>query len=241
LILLVVAPGCQPQPEAAAPAAARSTEWIHSVEVLYKENHDPSMIWLADGRELQVVYGRPSLEDVDQWKPGRTLRLAFSAATGPVLIDPETMGRLPVIGGLERDHPLDLLLRQNLEHSPDTISIGEAYRHNTARWLTEIGRLQDELTQPDHIPEEVRASLRAAGEGWTSFREQQVRAAGALLDLPSGTMWRIRQAEHAHRVAREHALLLMTLRDAVDSARPEDTSPPPAPDQPLQPGAPRPN
>jgi hypothetical protein len=235
LLVLAGVTGCQPRPEVVAVSTPRSTEWIHATEVTYQENHDPSMVWLKDGRHLQVTYGHPSLDEVSAWQPGRTLRLAFSAATGPVLIDPETMGRLPVIGGLERDHPLDLLLRQNLEHSPDTISIVEAYVQNAARWETEVGRLYEELSEPAYLPAEVRDGVRQSARSWAEFQRHQVRGAGALLNLPAGTMWGIHHAEYAHRLVRQQALSLMTLLDAVGSARPEEPTP-----TPTDPAAPAP-
>ena len=62
----------------------RSSEWIWSENVEFMEYHDVMQIYLVDGRKLQVALGQsiPSAvewSEVNQWKRGRALRIAFSA------------------------------------------------------------------------------------------------------------------------------------------------------------------
>ena len=37
-----------------------------SSTVEFKENHDPSMIWLTDGQKIKVKYGAISFEEVEK-------------------------------------------------------------------------------------------------------------------------------------------------------------------------------
>lgn len=179
------------------------------------EYHDVMQIYLVDGRKLQVALGQsiPSAiawSEVDQWKRGRALRIAFSATDGPTLIDVETFSRMPIIGGLglpQANHPLDRLLTQNLEISLDTISIENSYSVNTQHWETEIDRIYEVAAKDARVSE----ALRSAHVGWKSFRENQIKASAALHSLATGTIWRIQHAEFVHRLTRSHALQIMSL------------------------------
>ena len=179
------------------------------------EYHDVMQIYLVDGRQLQVALSQstPSVvewTEVNQWKRGRALRIAFSATDGPNLIDVETFSRIPIISGLElpqANHPLDRLLHQNLEISLDTISIENSYSANTQHWETEIDRIYEVAGEDAQISE----ALRSAHVGWKSFQKNQIKASAALHSLATGTIWRIQHAEFVHRLTRSHALQLMSL------------------------------
>ena len=179
------------------------------------EYHDVMQIYLLDGRKLQVALNQsiPSAvkwTEVNQWKRGRALRLAFSATDGPTLIDVETFSRIPIIGGLgllQENHPLDRLLTQNLEISLDTISIENSYSAHTQHWDTEIDRIYEVAAEEAQISE----ALRNAHVSWKSFQKNQIKASAALHSLATGTIWRIQHTEFVHRLTRSHALQLMSL------------------------------
>jgi hypothetical protein len=179
------------------------------------EYHDVMQIYLEDGRKLQVALDQsiPSAvewSEVNQWKRGRELRIAFSATDGPTLIDVETFSRMPIIGGLglpQENHPLDRLLQQNLEISLDTISIENSYSANTQHWENEIDRIYEVAAEDARVNE----ALRSAHVSWKSFQKKQIKASAALHTLATGTMWRIQHSEFVHRLTRSHALQLMSL------------------------------
>ena len=77
----------------------RAAEWIYSEPVTFQDDHDPSDIYLKDGRDLRVSYGTVTWQEVQEWKPGRRLTLAYSAKAGCVLIDEDAWDELPVLGG----------------------------------------------------------------------------------------------------------------------------------------------
>lgn len=176
-------------------------------------------IYLEDGRKFQVALDQPDSEglkwsEVNQWKQGRPLRIAFSPASGPTLIDVESFSRLPIIGGFDSaqsPHPLDRLLSQNLENSRDTASIEAAYSLNIQRWETEIDRIYDYAAEDIR----VRELLKKAQVSWKLFRKNQINAAAELHNLSPGTMWRIRQSEFVHECTRSHALQLLALLEPL--------------------------
>ena len=229
LLSMLIFSGCQNQTTHQAPSKTesvgleRSSEWLWSETVQFLEYHDPMQIYLEDGRKLQVALDQPNSDglkwsEVNQWKRGRPLRICFSPASGPTLIDVETFSRLPVIGGFDSSqspHPLDRLLRQNLENSKDTISIQETYALNIQRWQVEIDRIYD--VAAEHL--QVRDSVKTAQVSWTVFRENQIKVAAALHNLPSGTMWGIRHVEFVHEFTRSHALQLLGLLEPLVQAQ----------------------
>ena len=218
LLSFLVFFGCKKQTTYQAPSV-RSSEWLWSESVQFSEYHDRMQIYLEDGRKFQVALDQPDSEglkwsEVNQWKQGRPLRIAFSPASGPTLIDVESFSRLPIIGGFDSaqsPHPLDRLLRQNLENSQDTISIEETYALNTQRWQTEIDRIYDVAAEDIR----VREFVKEAQVSWKLFRENQIKAASELHNLPPGTMWQIRQSEFVHEFTRSHALQLLALLEPL--------------------------
>ena len=197
----------------------RSSEWLWSEPVQFLEYHDLMQIYLEDGRKLQVALDQPNSDglnwsEVNHWKRGRPLRISFSQASGPTLIDIDSFSRLPIIGGFDSaqsPHPLDRLLRQNLENSRDTVSIEETYALNTQRWETEIDRIYDVAAEDIR----VREFVKKAQVSWKLFWENQIKSAAELHNLPLGTMWRIRQAEFVHEFTRSHALQLLALLEPL--------------------------
>ena len=218
LLSFLVFFGCKKQTTYQAPSV-RSSEWLWSESVQFSEYHDRMQIYLEDGRKFQVALDQPDSEglkwsEVNQWKQGRPLRIAFSPASGPTLIDVESFSRLPIIGGFDSaqsPHPLDRLLRQNLENSRHTISIEETYALNTQRWQTEIDRIYDVAAEDIR----VREFVKKAQVSWKLFRENQIKAASELHNLPPGTMWQIRQSEFVHEFTRSHALQLLALLEPL--------------------------
>ena len=216
--------GCQkPSHQATSKAEVtgleRSSEWLWSEPVQFLEYHDLMQIYLEDGRKLQVALDQPNSNglkwsEVNQWKRGRPLRISFSQASGPTLIDTESFSRIPIIGrfdSAQSPHPLDRLLHQNLENSRDTISIEETYALNTQRWETEIDRIYDVAAEDIR----VREFVKKAQVSWKLFRENQIKAAAELHSLPPGTMWGIRHSEFVHEFTRSHALELSTLLEPL--------------------------
>jgi hypothetical protein len=188
-------------------SAADATEtWLFSETVIYRENHDPAMVWLADGRKLQVSFGEIPAEQIDTWQAGRPLRLAYSSQTGSVLIDPATSARLPVLAGLGEGHPLDLLLAQFLTAAASTQAIVEAYAASSELWDGERRRVLGLLLASPIVPTKTKQTLRQADSRWATYREAQVGAAATLYSRGGGTLWRIETACFDHGLRRSRAL-----------------------------------
>jgi hypothetical protein len=198
-----------------------SPEWIYTEPVRYQENHDPSVIWLEDGRQLAVQFGTITWEQVEKgWRAGRQLTLAYSARQGCVLIDEETRDLLPVIGGWGDEHPLDVILRKNLALTQSTIDMIEAYRSNALRWEKEIERLYRLYLESERTTSEQRRTIMAERAAWLKYREAHDAFAGSLVTRSNGTMWTIRGMEHDHALCRDQAHHLQALLEVLAASDP---------------------
>lgn len=195
--------------------APPSAELLYSEQVAYKGSHDPADIYLSDGRVLGVVYGEPSWNDVERWKPGRKLSYAYYADAGAVLVDNETREQLSVISGFGDGHPLDVLLARNLALTRTTLDIVESYRASATRWERETERLYNLYLSSSALSSEVKNDLRAERSAWERFRDLHTKATGDLYSLPIGTMWEIKAAEHRHALIRSQAMRLQELTGGV--------------------------
>ena len=220
--------GCHNQTTHQTPSKAevtgfeRSSEWLWSESVQFLEYHDRMQIYLEDGRKFQVALDQPNSDgpkwsEVNQWQRGRSLRISFSQASGPILIDVESLSRLPIIGGFDSaqsPHPLDRLLRQNLENSRDTASIEETYALNTQRWETEIDRIYDYAAGLT-LPTEVGGLLQL--KGLTSVVGLNLPEAVNRLDLNG-----LNSAEGLKFPKKIQLLRLNGLRSVMGLKLPED-------------------
>jgi len=195
----------------AIPAAHAVATWLFSETVIYKENHDPAMVWLADGRQLQVSFGEFPAEQIETWQAGRPLHLAYSTQTGCVLIDPATSVQLPVLAGLGDRHPLDLLMAQSLSVAANTQAIVEAYAANSELWDRERRRVLGSFLALSAVPAKIRRTLRQADAIWASYRTAETDAAATLFSQGGGTLWRIETADFDHHLRRSRALELSSL------------------------------
>ena len=195
----------------AIPAGHAAATWLFSETVIYKENHDPAMVWLADGRQLQVSFGEIPAEQINTWQAGRPLRLAYSTQTGCVLIDPATSLQLPVLAGLGDQHPLDLLLAQRLATAANTQAIVEAYAANSELWDLERRRLLGLLFDSPVVSAKTKRTLRTADTIWTAYCNAETDSAATLYSQGGGTLWRIETASFDHRLRRSRALELSSI------------------------------
>jgi len=227
ILLTVVLVGCMHQqgsPAAESLAEARSAEWLYTEQVVYQENHDPSDIYLTDGRDLRVTYGAITWMAVQQWKAGRKLTFAYSEAEGCMLVDAETNDALPVIAVWAGRHPLDVLLAQDLALTRSTLDIVEAYDASVAHWEREIVRLYDFYLSSDKIPAGTRQDIQAERAAWEDYRDRHAKAAKGLYALPQGTMWNIKGSEHYHELVRSQAIRLQEMVETIDRAEPAASS-----------------
>jgi hypothetical protein len=231
----------------------RAAEWIYSEPVTFQDDHDPSDIYLKDGRDLRVSYGTVTWQEVQEWKPGRKLTLAYSPKTGCVLIDSETLGQLPVIecwdwrhpldASWDGRHPLDLLLDQDLRLNYSTTSIVMAYGASIQHWQAEIDRLYNLYLDSDKVPASAKEVIRAERAAWEKLREAHALALGSLYSIPDGTMWKIKGNKEYHAFIRDQARRLQDMAEALEARQMQDMveamdQPPPLPPEPLHEGKP---
>jgi len=184
----------------AAPAFAES-KWDWSQDVSYQENHDPSVVWLSDGRRLKVSYAAVPWKTVAGWSKGRALLLAYRPESGVVLVDAESGGVLPVLRGLEKN-PIELLTEQCVKENPSTMGAVECYGKGTERWDQELNRAYQALLGA--LDDEGKKAATKAQQEWVRFRDAQF-AAIASVNNRQGTVWRIVSAEQRMKVVREQA------------------------------------
>jgi uncharacterized protein YecT (DUF1311 family) len=189
----------------AAADQATALSWDHREAVRYQENHDPSMIWLTDGRQLQVHYASPSWGEVEKWTKGRPLTILYTAAGGFQLVDDATGKRLRVLSGME--HPLDKLLDRNLEKEGSTIGMSACYSQATRQWQMEMDRTLEELREA--LPPKESQAVKAAQDAWVKFRDAERKAINAIHSREGTGTISITEAASAHLgVIRDRTLTL---------------------------------
>ena len=170
-------------------------ELFRSSTVVYKENHDPGMIWLTDGQEIEVEYGVISWEEVEKWKPGRKLHISYSLKSGAVLQDSVTEKFIPILSGLHK-HPIDIL-EEKATVDQGTIGIVERRIGIAKMWNHEIDRLL-KLIYTNKInrrfTEEELIILRESQQKWVDYRNSQKKAVGTYFSKYDGTYWYIKSA-----------------------------------------------
>jgi uncharacterized protein YecT (DUF1311 family) len=181
-------------------------KWLISRPVVYAENHDPGMIWLRDGSKLEVRFTEIPWEIVDSWKPGRPLALAYSSATGAVLVDVQTGRALPVVSGW-KTHPLDEYLAGRPGREGSTLEMVEALSKEHQLWRREMERVYASLRR--RLDEKQKEKLVEAQARWEHWAKTEIELIGALDDANSGTIGRVIAGSRVVSLVRERALALV--------------------------------
>lgn len=180
--------------------------WTWSQPVVYQEYHDPSFVWLRDGRKLQVDFSAAvPWAAVNKWPAGKPLELVYDTESGLRLVDPESKTPLPVVAGLEK-HPIDLALEACLQKDDTTAGMSECYAEAESRWDQELNRAYRALLAP--LDEQSRKKVQDAQRAWLSFRDGQLSAISSIYGARQGTIWHITAARQSMEVVREQALRL---------------------------------
>jgi len=193
-----------------APLALAAPAWDWSQAVKLDRQHDPSMIALADGRDLSVRYDEGlAFEDADKWPKGKALLLAYRDGNGVVLFDADSGKSLRVVLGAD-PHPIDLLRKRCLDKNGTTLGDIECNAAAEKRWDAELNRAYQQLIGA--LDETHQPALRAAQQQWLKFRDAERAAIDAVYDR-EGTLWRVVDARHRMELVRERALKLGSLYD----------------------------
>lgn len=186
--------------------ADSASKWLISRPAVYAENHDPGMIWLRDGSKLEVRFTEIPWEVVNTWKPGRPLAIAYSSATGPVLVDVQTGRALPVVSGW-KTHPLDEYLAGRPGKEGSTLEMVEALSHEHQLWRKEMERAYASLRR--RLDEKQKEKLVEAQARWEHWARTEIELIGALDDENAGTIGRVIAGGRVVRLVRERALALV--------------------------------
>jgi uncharacterized protein YecT (DUF1311 family) len=184
-------------------------QWDWSERVQYQENHDPSMVWLTDGRKIQVEYSAIPWQTVDKWPRGNPLLLRYNAESGVVLFDPDSQKALPVLRGLDK-HPIDLIVGKCLGQNDSTTGMVDCYGRGHDLWDKELNRSYKALIES--LGDDQKKKVKEAQQQWLQFRDAQIAAIGAIYHGREGTLWRIVAAEQFMNVVKEQAQRLYGFR-----------------------------
>lgn len=184
------------------PAPDPPDAWAYSEEVFFKSREEPHGVILQDGRRLTVEYEATGLrpEEIDGWLDGRKLTVAYSAARGAVLLDPEK-GSSASILRMPQQHPIEQLTRKCLEGvaAQTTQGMVECYAEELPRWDRELNRLYGRLM--DSLDAPAKAAVQAAQREWLRYRDAQKAAIGAV--YMEGTISRITRVIEVNRLTKE--------------------------------------
>ena len=191
--------------------AHAETKWDWSQSVNYQENHDPSVIWLTDGRKLHVNYTAIPWKTVSGWSKGRSLLLAYQPESGLVLMDPESGKAIPVFNGMGK-HPIELLTEKCVQENQTTQGMVVCYGKGRDRWTQELDRSYKALLAT--LDDAQKKAVTESQQQWLKFRDAQVDAIYAV-NNKQGTIWRIVSVQQALQVVREQAERLNSQLDPI--------------------------
>lgn len=178
--------------------------WDYKQDVIYQENHDPSMVWLIDGRKIEVIYDQIPWEEVDRWKKGKQIVIAYKIGEGNYLVDPITGKRIPILSGIGI-HPIEQIQAQCLEKNLSTKGSVDCYDAANKMWDKEMNVSYNKLMS--QLDKAGKESLKQSQRSWIKFRDAQ---ADSILKIYNrdGTMWNIVEAQKVMEITREQALRL---------------------------------
>lgn len=188
-------------------AAIAQEKWDYKQDVVFDSTHDPSMVHLKDGRKIEVFYGHVKWEEVNDWKAGRAISIAYNLNSGVVLFDAATGKKVPILSGLA-EHPVDILLKKCLNVETTTAGMGGCYGDSIKMWDKELNLHYSQLLST--LDAKGKEDLKQAQRAWIKFRDLQITAIGAVYS-DSGTMGSISGGAQVMQITKDQALRLSNM------------------------------
>ncbi len=188
-------------------AAIAQEKWDYKQDVVFAATHDPSMVHLKDGRKIEVFYGPVKWEEVNAWKAGRTISIAYNPNSGVVLFDPASGKKVPILSGLA-EHPVDIILNKCLNVETTTAGMNGCYGESIKMWDKELNLHYSQLLGV--LDPKGREDLKQAQRAWIKFRDLQITAIGSVYS-ESGTMGSISGGARVMQITKEQALRLSSM------------------------------
>jgi uncharacterized protein YecT (DUF1311 family) len=183
--------------------------WSWTKPVYYKEQHDPSVIWLKENLNLRVEFSKEiSFEDVEKWPKGKALLLVFKQGDGVKLLDPANGKSLAVFSGLP-SHPIEQLLAACIEKDQTTLGMVACRQKALEAWDKELNRLYTRLS--GLLNAEQKQEFKEAQRNWMTYRDSQIKAMAGLYAAKSGSINKLIAAEKYKDITRHQAELLNEL------------------------------
>ncbi|MDD2769566.1 MAG: DUF1311 domain-containing protein [Methylococcus sp.] len=195
--------------------AAENWDWYQNV--VYQESHDPGVVLLKDGREFQVIDWGSQYSNLDTWKAGQSVLLAYKSAIGAVIYAQDSGKSVPVWPVAGGKHPIDLMTTQCLEKAQSTSSMSDCYHAGYGRWDGELNRVYNALVASlvKNKTKEAVDVLKDAQREWLKFRDAQLKAITAISNRYGGTQSKVTASMSANdilieQVHRLNDLLLLS-------------------------------
>jgi uncharacterized protein YecT (DUF1311 family) len=178
--------------------------WLYQQPVVYSENHDPSIVYLDDGRQLEVQYG-PEIEweEVNKWTKGKKLSIAYNLEKGAILLDISTGKSIPILSGLEK-HPLDILKSKRMEKNISTMDMVDTLIAFTDLWEKEMNRVLNALMVSADM--DGKRTIQDSQEAWKKFRDAEVKMLIKIHSGREGTIQSIVIASRIQKITRDRAI-----------------------------------
>ena len=178
--------------------------WLYQQPVVYSENHDPSIVYLDDGRQLEVQYG-PEIEweEVNKWQKGKKLSIAYNLEKGAILLDISTGKSIPILSGLEK-HPLDILKSKRMEKNISTMDMVSTMSDFTKLWDKEMNRALGALKKT--LDRSGKRTIQDSQEAWKKFRDAEVKMLIKIHNEREGTIQSIVIGSRIQAITRDRAI-----------------------------------
>jgi uncharacterized protein YecT (DUF1311 family) len=178
--------------------------WLYQQPVVYSANHDPSMVYLDDGRQLEVQYGSEiEWEDAEKWKKGKKLFIAYNSDKGTVLVDSSTGKSIPILSGLKK-HPLEILEDQRSEKDTSTMDMVDTLNAFTTLWEKEMNRVLNALMTT--VDMDGKRTIRDSQEAWRKFRDAEIKMLIKIHSGREGTIQSIIISSRIQKITRDRAI-----------------------------------
>ena len=159
-------------------SSAEAGEWSHKAAVSYRETHDPNWVHLDGGQALHVSYSAIKWVEVERWKKGKRLFVAYKPETGAVLFDPGTGRHIPILSGLRR-HPIDVILMKRMAAAVSPSDKRACLEHGKFLWDRELNRAWRAVLADNRgrrFTAQEKKEMIGAQRKWIEFRDAQIEA-----------------------------------------------------------------
>ena len=179
-------------------------KWVWQSEVIFVDNHDPSMIDLKNNGSIKFD-DTTGYDKLENWESGQTCLFVYDSLKGLNLINLKNKDTIHISVWYNHTHPIDLICDSCIEKNGCTMCMRACYTEAARLWELEINRVCKEIEKS--LTKSEQKQFKKTLLKWNQYKEAQLGIINLIYQKSSGSISIVRRVQNYVSLIRSQAEL----------------------------------